>query len=118
MGVFVDLTSIREVKIEDVTFRLRPLSGEEMDSLQDEAGQFVMEGTSERFKTNLATMKTLQIFKSLSGAGAGWDAKDKEGKEVSVTKEAVKNLNPSVRDKLSEEIASFNRLSKEQEKNL
>ncbi len=115
MGIFVDMT-VKEVEIEGVKFKIRPLTGEEIDRLQDAIGEYRVTGTIEGFKTSFAEMRTMKILMALTGKGCGWDALNDQQKPIPVTEEAIKSLKSSVRDRLAEEIDNLSSVEEEQKK--
>lgn len=110
MGIFVSKDMVVEIEIEGVKFRIRPLSGEEEDTLQDLAGEYKIVGKEEKFVTNIAKMRTEKVYCALTGDGCGWSAPEP------VTKVNLAMLKAGIRQELCEEIDKLSAIGKGKKK--
>lgn len=110
MGIFVSKEMVVEIEIDGVKFRIRPLTGEEEDKLQDLAGAYVMMEGKERFETDYAKMRTEKIFCALTGEKCGWSV------EENVIKGNIAMLKKEVREELCKEIDKLSAIGKEKKK--
>lgn len=97
MGLFVD-KGAKEVDIDGVKVRIGKLTGDDVDRLQDLAGEFKVVAGEEKFVLSSAKMRAEKLLLALTKEGCGW------GESEPVTAASIRKLTKSARDKLCEEI--------------
>ena len=97
MGLFVD-KGAKEVDIDGVKVRIGKLTGDDVDRLQDLAGEFKVVNGEEKFVLNSRKMRAEKLLLALTKEGCGWSENEP------VTEASIRKLTKSARDKLCEEI--------------
>jgi len=108
MGIFVNKNAVKKIEIEGVTFTIRPLTGGEIEEIDDSSGKLEVypDGRS-KWVVNTRVMRTKKILTAL----VDWDAKDDKGKKLPISEELVDSMKPEVRVQLVEKIEEISRLS-------